>query len=145
MDLDYAVLIGETSETYPHSDWTQDILAKELSDQNLTISLIASQTESNGYERVVTYKRGTNSIIKLSEGEELRVYMNIVTTENPGSESGHWFGFIALDGGFSRGSDGHPHFNYYQEHTGQNVTDVGLAETLTSPMGLDIGAIFSSQ
>ncbi len=121
------------------TDWTKAIVPVVVDNAQVTTTLDDSTTTTADYSLCYVYKAGTDESIKLDEWEDtplIKASVNAKSGKNPAQDVVF---FTVLDGAWARGSDGKGYFDFYQ-HDGDEG-NVGLTETISSPLGKQLGAI----
>lgn len=121
------------------SDWSKSILPTVVETAQVTTTLDDATTTTAKYATCYVYKAGTNEVISLDEWEDsplIKAKINAITAKNPAADVVF---FTVMDGAWARGSDGKGYFDFYQHVDSE--ANVGLTETLSSPLGKQLGAI----
>lgn len=123
------------------SDWTSVKLPNVVEDAAVSVNLTEADATltSTEYDACYVYKSGTNDVLRLDEWDDsplIKATINAKDSKNPADD----VVFLSfLDGAWARGSDGQGHFDFYQHDADEG--NVGLTETLTSPLGKQLGAV----
>jgi len=126
------------------TDWTEVDIPKAVSNSQVSVNLSASvaagiAVSDADYKACFVYKEGTNEVLRLDEWEDTPLIKATIEAKDDKNPSEDVVFFTAFDGAWARGSDGLGYFDFYQHDV--NEADVGLAETETSPLGKQLGAV----
>ncbi|MCX6750233.1 MAG: hypothetical protein NTZ83_02150 [Candidatus Pacearchaeota archaeon] len=121
------------------SDWTKVAVPTFVDNGVVTTTLDDLTTTTAEYSLCYVYKEGTNEVMKLDEWEDTGLIKASISSKAGKNPAQDVVFFTALDGAWARGSDGKGHFDFYQ-HDGDEG-NVGLTETVNSPLGKQLGAI----
>jgi hypothetical protein len=131
--------------TVEDADWQKAGMPKEIRDQKLTFINDGNEKSSGNYKECYVYKKGTDEVISLHEWDRYKLKFKVkASTNNPIPNQFNDFGAIFLDASYYKGSDQKVYFDYYTHDINEKVTSVGLAETISSPEGLQIGAMIEA-
>lgn len=123
------------------SDWSKVTVPTFVENGAVSVNLTEADATltSTEYDLCYVYKSGTNEVIALEEWEDsplIKASIVAKTDKNPADDVVF---LTVFDGAWARGKDGKGYFDFYQ-HDGDEA-NVGLAETLNSPLGKQLGAV----
>lgn len=128
--------------TVEDADWTTDAMPKEIRNQAVTMTNNLGTTATVNYKTCYVYKKGTSETVDLQEWDRFKLKLKVSAgSSDPTADTFDEFGVLFLDAGNVKGSDSKVHFDYFVHNIDEKVSDVGMAETISSPQGLQIGAM----
>ena len=122
-------------------DFTKVATPKFL--QSVDVKVNESGTATTLSKDYVLYKRLTPMLMQEWASVEIKVIVETDSTNDPdaggGTSTVDGFALIAVDASAARGDDGKLHTDIYQHDSAEATT--GLSETVTSPLGGEIGVL----
>ncbi len=104
----------------------------------------ASSAFLSYYKHCYVYKAGTDEVIALKGWEYTKLFQFVVeavSSVNPAANEGNNFGALMLDASYYLGNDGKIWLDFYTHDSNEYTNTVGMAETITSPQGLQVGLV----
>lgn len=134
------------SSVEPASGFSAEATPDFLSSQDIQVN------ETSGNKQTINkdfklFKK--NSVEKLSEWESNKIQITVESdSSNDPIASTHninfnGFGLMALDATYARGADGEMYHDVHDH--GASESNVGLTETVTSPLGKEVGALVEAR
>lgn len=125
-------------------DWTEVDVPQFVADSAVSVNLSSSVADGIAvsdaeYKKCFVYKEGTNEVIRLDKWDDSPLIKATIEAKNSKDPNDDVVFFTEFDGAWARGSDGLGYFDFYQHDIDEG--NVGLAETATSPLGKQLGAV----
>jgi len=127
-----------------YTDFEKTTPAKNVSDATIESTVAATAAQ---YKTCWSYAEGVDSALRLTESESLLLKFEVKSdpTSAPGTDdtaTGDIFYIMAFDGAYKLNQAGdQAEFGWFDSSTSEDPSKLGVAETMTSPLGKQVGAV----